>query len=146
MMASNRFVILEHRHPGAGRADHWDLMMECPTRQALITFEIPRHAMAVTAGQDGGDENPGCFTGHRLPDHRMAYLTYEGPVSNQRGHVTRVISGHFRLVRAVPANGSLSTTARSFPWKLELRTAEFAVELTFFRKNSVDYHIQYQRS
>lgn len=31
-----------------------------------------------------------------LPDHRLAYLDYEGPVSGDRGHVTRWDTGEFR--------------------------------------------------
>ena len=30
---------------------------------------------------------------YSLPDHRLAYLEYEGAVSNDRGHVTRVDEG-----------------------------------------------------
>jgi len=36
----------------------------------------------------------------RLPDHRAAYLDYEGAVSGNRGTVTRVESGDFRLISA----------------------------------------------
>ena len=31
----------------------------------------------------------------KLAPHRMDYLSYEGPVSNNRGQVTRVMSGQF---------------------------------------------------
>ena len=33
-----------------------------------------------------------------LPDHRLAYLTYEGPVSGNRGHVEQWDSGTFELI------------------------------------------------
>lgn len=34
----------------------------------------------------------------KLTDHRRAYLDYEGPVSNDRGHVTRIEQGHYELI------------------------------------------------
>ncbi len=33
----------------------------------------------------------------RLPDHRLAYLDYEGPVSLNRGEVRRIFAGNYRL-------------------------------------------------
>ena len=33
----------------------------------------------------------------QLPDHRLAYLDYEGPVSGDRGTVTRWDAGEYRL-------------------------------------------------
>ena len=35
----------------------------------------------------------------RLPDHRLAYLDYEGPVSRDRGHVRRVEEGSYAVCR-----------------------------------------------
>jgi hypothetical protein len=34
-----------------------------------------------------------------MGDHRLAYLDYEGPVSNDRGTVTRVDAGTFTWLR-----------------------------------------------
>jgi hypothetical protein len=34
----------------------------------------------------------------RLPDHRRAYLDYEGPISRNRGHVTRFDHGEYCLI------------------------------------------------
>ncbi len=34
----------------------------------------------------------------KLFDHRREYLDYEGPVSNDRGQVTRIEQGHYELV------------------------------------------------
>jgi len=33
------------------------------------------------------------------PDHRLLYLDYEGPVSNDRGTVVKVDSGEFEWIR-----------------------------------------------
>jgi len=35
-----------------------------------------------------------------LPDHRNAYLEYEGPISGDRGHVSRVETGTYTLTCA----------------------------------------------
>ena len=74
-----RFVILEHDHP----ALHWDLMLE--RGGALQTWRLARpplrpHAAILAAA---------------LPDHRLAYLDYEGPVSGDRGTVTRWDRGEY---------------------------------------------------
>jgi len=83
-----RFVVLYHECPlDRPRPSHWDLMLEASG--ALRTWAL-----------DHAPEEP---TGHateqnaeQLPDHRLAYLDYEGPVSGDRGHVTRWDAGEFR--------------------------------------------------
>ena len=35
----------------------------------------------------------------RLADHRLEYLEHEGPVSGDRGHVTRVDGGEYQLLK-----------------------------------------------
>lgn len=75
------FVLLEHDHPQL----HWDFMLEGPT--ALRTWrlaQVPEQAGVIEAEQ--------------LPDHRVAYLDYEGTVSGDRGSVIRVDRGEFRFV------------------------------------------------
>lgn len=68
-----------------------------------------------------------------LPDHRLAYLDYEGPVSGNRGHVVRVDRGQYwiaqrktdqmpltLIVRSERLSGTLSLTpANSDPlWRM----------------------------
>jgi len=76
-----RFVILVHEAPW-GR--HWDLMLE--KGPALATWAIPRPPDAA-----------GTLLAEALPDHRLAYLDYEGPVSGGRGHVTRWDQGTYQV-------------------------------------------------
>jgi hypothetical protein len=38
----------------------------------------------------------------RLPDHRLAYLDYEGPVSSGRGEVKRIDRGDYEVVDESP--------------------------------------------
>jgi hypothetical protein len=72
-----RFVLLEHDHP----YPHFDLMLEGDQvlwtwRLAALPSEVPVEAT-------------------RVADHRLIYLTYEGPVSGGRGSVRRVDHGEF---------------------------------------------------
>lgn len=72
---------MEHVFPeGHARATHWDLMIE--DGAALATWALER---APDEGRSVGAE--------RLADHRRSYLDYEGPVSGDRGHVTRWDAG-----------------------------------------------------
>lgn len=71
-----RFVVLEHRWNGV----HWDFMLE--RGGTLRTW-------ALDAPIVEGEERPA----RALPDHRMAYLEYEGPISGDRGSVSRVDEG-----------------------------------------------------
>lgn len=73
-----RFVVLQHDSP-QGR--HWDFMLEY--EGALATWSLP--AVPDCLHQPTGVE--------RLPDHRLAYLEYEGPVSGNRGLVAQYDAG-----------------------------------------------------
>lgn len=73
-----RFVILTHDYP----VPHWDFMLE--KEAALRTWRLtepPDRAAEVGATP--------------LPDHRLLYLDYEGPVSGNRGNVTRWEHGEY---------------------------------------------------
>lgn len=85
-MFTTRFVILHHRLPAS---EHWDLMIEQP--EALATWQLGRDPAAGCA-----EDVPT----RRLPDHRKVYLEYEGPVSGDRGEVSRVEEGVCAVFRA----------------------------------------------
>jgi hypothetical protein len=55
-----------------------------------------------------------------LPDHRLAYLEYEGPLSCDRGTVQRVASGTFEL---------LSQNNQSIRAKLDSSTVRGTIKL-----------------
>ena len=80
--AMPRFVILQHEHP-QGR--HYDFMLEFG--DALKTWSL---ADPPAAGIEQ--------IAKLLPDHRIAYLDYEGPVSRDRGTVMQWDRGTYRLV------------------------------------------------
>jgi hypothetical protein len=82
---SLRFVIL--RHDGVPEP-HFDLMFETAPGGPLETWRSPAWPIA----------SPVTLT--LLAPHRRAYLTYEGPVSNNRGVVTRVAEGTYDRLAA----------------------------------------------
>ena len=77
-----RFVILEHLWRGV----HYDLMLEDEAAGCLRTWAVdPPFGFGPTADREA----------RRLPDHRLAYLDYEGPISGDRGVVKRIARGDY---------------------------------------------------
>jgi len=81
-----RFVLLLHETPaGYPRGTHFDLMLEHDA--VLRTWAMDRWP---AAGES--------VLAEKLPDHRLAYLDYEGEVAGDRGSVSRVLAGEFDVV------------------------------------------------
>lgn len=78
-----RFAVLQHDSP---RGLHWDLLLEMGP--VLKTWALPQPP-------ESGVE----MTCAALPDHRLEYLDYEGPVSDDRGSVARWDRGTYRTHR-----------------------------------------------
>lgn len=74
-----RYVVLEHDHPTL----HWDLMLEAGA--VLRTWRLSAPPRSHTPVQAIASF-----------DHRPLYLDYEGPVSGDRGRVTRWDRGTFQ--------------------------------------------------
>jgi hypothetical protein len=76
-----RYVILEHDWP----APHWDVLFEAGAvlRAWRVAVE-PRCGFPVPAEPNF--------------DHRLMYLDYEGPISGNRGRVTRWDAGTFEWI------------------------------------------------
>ena len=70
---------------GHARALHWDLMLEWG--EGLRTWAL------ASLPQMGAE-----IAAEELPAHRLAYLDYEGPVSGDRGTVTRWDRGTYSIV------------------------------------------------
>jgi hypothetical protein len=77
-VSGSRYVVLHHT--GVPQP-HFDFLVEMTAGAELLSWRAPRWPAST------GDS----FV--RLPDHRNAYLEYEGPVSGQRGVVKRVAAG-----------------------------------------------------
>ncbi|MGI8982776.1 MAG: DNA polymerase ligase N-terminal domain-containing protein [Pirellulaceae bacterium] len=107
-----RFVILHHElPPGHDRGSHFDLMLE--VGGALRTWslaELPAIGKVIQA--------------EALPDHRLAYLDYEGPVSGNRGSVSRVEEGEYDVIEEAGDWLRIHLAGKNLRGILELRQAE----------------------
>jgi DNA polymerase ligase (LigD)-like protein len=79
----SRFVVLTHDHPKL----HWDFMLE--REGVLRTWRLAQPP-----------DTQGVIRAEALPDHRIAYLDYEGPVSRNRGTVQRWDAGTYETVKS----------------------------------------------
>jgi len=80
-----QFVILTHDSPDL----HWDFMLEQET--ALRTWRLMQKPVP-------GRE----VDALEIPAHRKHYLDYEGPVSGDRGTVTRWEHGIYEMIEETP--------------------------------------------
>jgi len=76
-----RYVVLRHETESGS---HWDFMLQ--RGPALSTWALPQ---APDSAQPVIAES--------LPDHRLTYLDYEGPLSGGRGAVSRWDRGTFEI-------------------------------------------------
>jgi len=104
-----RYVVLHHEMPTGGRRSHWDLMLEFES--ALRTWALTRE---LSASQP-------TVQAESLADHRLGYLTYEGPVSGGRGTVTRWDAGVFEVELDTPAELRVSLDGQRLHGKLALK-------------------------
>ncbi len=73
-----RYVILEHDWP----TPHWDVLLEAgAVLRAWRVMDEPRCGVALPAASNF--------------NHRLLYLDYEGPLTGNRGSVTRWDAGTF---------------------------------------------------
>ncbi len=109
-----RFVILHHEFPDSHpRQSHWDFMLEWEPEveggNTLKTWALEHSPLETLAelraegtNNDSDRESETApeaeIPAIRLEDHREHYLTYEGPVSNDRGRVSRIASGIYRVI------------------------------------------------
>jgi hypothetical protein len=82
------FVII--LHTGCG-PEHYDLMLEMlEAGEALATWRLERDCLDLRPGE--------ALAARKLPDHRRAYLSHQGPVSGGRGRVTQVHAGTYETL------------------------------------------------
>lgn len=78
-------VILIHNLPDG--SSHFDWFIDQPELEVehrLISFRCQSRPDTLGLSE---------FAAERLPDHRADYLTYEGPISKNRGFVQRIATG-----------------------------------------------------
>jgi hypothetical protein len=100
-----RYVILRHENP---HGVHFDFMLE--SGGVLKTWALPQTPRT-------GLEVP-C---EALPDHRLAYLDFEGPISGGRGAVTRWDRGTFSIERVSDAEWVVELAGERLVGKAILR-------------------------
>jgi hypothetical protein len=110
----SRFVVLTHDHPLL----HWDFMLEHEER--LRTWRL---------GQP--PDVGGAIVAEPLPDHRLAYLDYEGPVSGDRGHVTRWDRGEYETIDSSPRQIVVRLAGERLRGEAVLERSEAAESWTF---------------
>jgi hypothetical protein len=104
-----RYVILRHEMPpSSGRGTHFDLMLEAGG--VLRTWSLPE---LPVPGQ--------LIQAEALPDHRLAYLDYEGPVSDNRGSVRRVDEGEYEVLADSSGLWDVHLAGKVLRGTLELR-------------------------
>ena len=111
LLMTRAFVI--HLHTGYGPA-HYDLMVE--QEEALATWQL--------SGSPGELQPGDACPARRLPDHRKAYLTYEGPVSRGRGEVERIDRGTCQAIEAEEARWHIRLEGGRLVGEFELRQAD----------------------
>jgi len=138
-----RFVLLFHNcPPDYERGSHWDLMFEAEgVLRTWALAELPpawQAAHQLTTGTCGNC--PALATANEvaateLPDHRTAYLDYEGPVSGGRGMVTRIAAGTFDTLSQSPDRWEVRVAGRDLAGQIKLSRAP---------AGGADWHLTYQ--
>lgn len=100
-----RFALLHHHvsrkfESDSGRCDHFDLMLESNTDALLASWAFEENvllkfaSLVLAQDEQANDSTPDVTSNAtKVDDHRHAYLDYEGPISQDRGTVSRVCSG-----------------------------------------------------
>lgn len=68
-------------------------MLDLDPDGRLVTFRVTQRIDEMNTGQR--------LDAERIADHRRDYLTYEGPVSGDRGEVRRLATGNIEAMQCV---------------------------------------------
>jgi hypothetical protein len=98
-----RFAVLSHDWP----SPHFDLLIE--HRNACRTWRLPLWPLPETP-----------IAVERIADHRSIYLTYEGPVSGNRGTVMRVDAGEIHGLTVDDLSVTATLVGRHWRGTIEL--------------------------
>ncbi len=93
-----RFVMLRHKcPPDLRKPSHWDFMLEWDG--VLRTWEL-RELPETWADALGESSHVAAVSALPLPDHRLAYLDFEGTIDADRGSVHRCDRGTYELLES----------------------------------------------
>lgn len=121
-----RFVVLHHLTPPAGPCEpHWDLMLERDGTLETWALPAPPTPDSTQSGQ-------------RLPDHRIHYLDYEGPISGNRGTVKRWDWGTYLLLDSRPDSREIQLSGQQHAVHLLLRRQAAESEVWSIKCSVVD--------
>jgi hypothetical protein len=131
------FVLLYHDcPPNYERPSHWDLMLE--SGDVLCTWaleRLPRDWQAAHSRTAAIYSNcpalavDNSVAALRLGDHRRDYLQLEGPLSGDRGAVTRIASGSYH-----------SESESSDSWRIVLASTDLSTRIWLSRTEADDEH------
>lgn len=112
-----RYVVLTHDHPEW----HWDFLLEADN-----------HLRSWRIAQSPDRESVGLLA-TPLPAHRLLYLEYEGPVSGNRGTVTRWDAGAYHILEETAVSLRVEVQGTRLHGCVELlQTADTAGEYRYF--------------
>lgn len=113
-----RFVVQKHQKD---QDVHWDLMLA--EGEHLATWQI-------SVRPEQWSETP--IPCQKIFDHRPTYLTYEGPLSNDRGQVSIVASGTYHPLQITDTRWHIRLKSDSISGNLVLQNIrKDQWELTF---------------
>lgn len=102
-----RFAILTHDHPFW----HWDLLLEAG--EACRTWRLL-----------SSPDSEGPIIAEAIPNHRLMYLDYEGPVTGNRGTVTRWDGGEMVWITATSTYVHVLVQGTRWPGRLSLHLTD----------------------
>lgn len=123
--STRTYVILRH---DVGGDSHWDLMLDLGT--TLATWQLASDPAVLS-----DPASTTSISARRIGDHRRAYLTYEGPISGNRGSVTRVESGSYELSGHCPCGWTIRLKGQLLAGEFKLTAVTPDVEGAFQRSS-----------
>ncbi|UCD29228.1 MAG: hypothetical protein JSV03_01735 [Planctomycetota bacterium] len=117
-------MILRHETSGAV---HWDFMFDMG--ELLATWQFRQDPCTL---EESDVSSP--LQVRRLKDHRRDYLEYQGPISGDRGHVTRVLQGEYELVDRQPGSWTFRLAGGGFRGTYQLTVMADTADMWEWRR------------
>jgi hypothetical protein len=125
-MAMAKAFVIQH-HSGYG-PEHFDMMFE--QAGSLATWQFSQSPLHLDRKLQ--------LAARRIQDHRPAYLTYEGPVSGNRGRVSIIEQGSYHLISAEETRWEVELEGQGLIGRFELIRLEAEPGAWLFRPVSAD--------